>query len=168
MSNKTKDKPVALALKNSKFWPDYLTDFAIPQEDEKFFYIPWEFPSKVNQKQLKSLGDSAIVHSTLDHVLLFFIKGEYKIEIYKGVLDQIIFSEIQRPSFDRAITCMPESYSSKKDDYNWNTIFKLNKLVQIDEETAERISAQYVKSNDEALDIEDYIQKERGPRFLFL
>lgn len=168
MSNKPKENPVALVLKNSKFWSEYSTGFAVPQKDDDYFYIPWEFPSKVNQRQLKSLGDSAIVHSTSDHVLLFFVKGEYKMEIYKGILDQIIFAEIQKPSFEKAIACMADDVSNKQANHNWNTIFKLNTLVQIDEETAEHISEQYVKSNDEILDVIDYIEKERGPRFLFL
>lgn len=167
MATKTNDKPVALALKNSKFWTDYSSDFAVSQENGDFFYVPWTFPSKINQKQLKSLGDSAIVHSTLDHILLFFVQGEEKIEIYKGVLDQIIFADLQKAYFTKALDSLPATYDNT-DVSTWNTIFKLNKLVHIDEETAEHISNQYVKSNDEVLDIEDYVLKERGPRFLFL
>lgn len=167
MVTKTKDKPVALALKNSKFWTDYSTDFAVSQENGDFFYVPWTFPSKINQKQLKSLGDSAIVHSTLDHVLLFFVQGEEKIEIYKGVLDQIIFADLQKSYFDKTSKNLPAIYD-QTDISTWNTIFKLKKLIHINDATAELVVGQYVKSNDEVLDIEDYKQKERGPRFLFL
>lgn len=167
MVTKTKDKPVALALKNSKFWTDYASDFAVSQENGDFFYVPWTFPSKINQKQLKSLGDSAIVHSALDHVLLFFIQGEEKIEIYKGILDQIIFADLQKAYFEKALINLPGIYEAV-DSSTWNTIFKLKKLIHINEEKAEHIANQYVKSNDEVLDIEDYKLKERGPRFLFL
>lgn len=162
------DQPVALVLKDSKFWAENDTAFRITKEDEgDYYYIPWTFSSKVNQKQLKALGDSAIVHSTLEHILLFFIQGENEKQIYKGVLDQIIFSELQKSYFDKTFALLPEEYLASKEAKNWNIIFKLNKLTLINEPLAELTTEHFVKSNNETLDIVDYIEKERGPRFLF-